>query len=82
MPNIIELQQRSWESIGITRSEENIANFLDWLSNYDFLSTLSNRHLNKENFECQNLCLIAQLIAKAALKRKESIGAHYITKGN
>jgi L-aspartate oxidase len=81
LPNIIELQQRSWENIGITRSEENIAYFLDWLSNFDFLSPISDEYLNKENFECQNLCLIAQLIAKAALKRKKSIGAHYITKG-
>lgn len=81
LPELQELQKKAWNSIGINRSEENINKFLAWLSSYDFYSPLPDKYLSRDRFECQNLCLVAYLVAKSALNRKESLGAHYLTKG-
>jgi aspartate oxidase len=39
-----------------------------------------NKGINKDIIELKNLCLTAILMTQAALKRKKSIGCHFIKK--
>jgi len=75
LPQRDELQKRAWQAIGIERTQARIVEFLDWLGGFEFEKLP--RKVTKEGVELANLCLIAQKIAQAALKRQKSIGAHY-----
>lgn len=81
LPNLNELKENAWKCIGINRTEENLYKFIDWISSYDIFEKIPDLYLTRDTFECQNLALISYLIAKSSLNRKDSIGAHYITKG-
>ncbi|MDR0846216.1 MAG: L-aspartate oxidase [Lactobacillales bacterium] len=78
LPTLEELKNRAWESIGIIRRPEKIREFLAWLEEFDD----SVPNANRIDFEISNLILISKEIARAALARPVSIGAHYIEEEN
>ncbi|MDR3156347.1 MAG: L-aspartate oxidase [Lactobacillales bacterium] len=77
LPSIQELKTRMWESLGIVREASKIEEFLAWLASFS-LSDKIHDNSSREEIGLRNFCLIAQEIAKSALIRKESLGAHFI----
>ncbi|MDR0880773.1 MAG: L-aspartate oxidase [Clostridioides sp.] len=80
LPDVDVLKDKCWNYLGITRTEEKLEYFIEWISQFDFLNLLDNEVLDRDILERRNLTLLAYLIAKYALNRKESIGAHFILK--
>ncbi len=65
-----------WRNVGIERNEELLTQAYDKLKSwekYAFIKEFS----EKSGFESQNMLILATLIAKSALIRKESRGVHY-----
>jgi L-aspartate oxidase len=58
----------AWEKCGIVRHAEGLREALAWLDAQ-----------TADDFEIRNMLLVAQLIARCALAREESRGAHYRT---
>ncbi len=58
----------TWEKCGIVRDGSGLREALAWLEAQ-----------TAEDFETRNVLLVAQLIARCALAREESRGAHYRT---
>lgn len=79
LPSRLALMDWVSESLGIIRQPQKIKDFLAWLAQYQYL-VLDQTCLVPEQIETANLCLVAETIARAALKRKESLGAHYIVR--
>lgn len=77
LPNRQELIARVSSTLGILRRESEIKSFIKWLSEFQFKS-ISVDETSSKKIELANLCLVADLIARSALSRKESLGAHYI----
>lgn len=75
LPNKQLLQEKIWESLGITRKPEKITELLHWLADFDYAN------YTRETAELSNMIITAKLIAESALKRTESLGAHRILKG-
>ncbi|EAA0405018.1 L-aspartate oxidase [Listeria monocytogenes] len=69
------LQEKIWETLGITRKPEKITEFLHWLTDFDYANH------TRETAEISHMLITAKLIAESALKRTESLGAHRILKG-
>lgn len=62
---------------GIIRSKEGLHNCYQMLSEIE--NTLQKKKcLNKEFMECFNMVSTAKLITRQAMRRRESIGAHYL----
>ena len=76
LPNRSLLIEKATMTLGIVRNVSEIKNFLSWLSSYQF--EMLPETVNKEELEVANLSLVAQEIARAALKRHKSLGAHYL----
>jgi L-aspartate oxidase len=74
VPELAELQERAWNNIGIKRNRRDLAEFLRWLTKFDTRIIVPDRDI----MERENMVLTAREIAAAALKRTESLGAHYI----
>ena len=77
LPNRQELIARVSSTLGILRRKPEIDVLVEWLSGFQFQSIPIDESCSKK-IELANLCLVADLIARAALARKESLGAHYI----
>ncbi|EJD9925898.1 L-aspartate oxidase [Listeria monocytogenes] len=75
LPDKQLLQEKIWETLGITRKPEKITEFLHWLTDFDYANH------TRETAEISHMLIIAKLIAESALKRTESLGAHRILKG-
>lgn len=75
LPDKQLLQEKIWETLGITRKPEKITEFLHWLTDFDYAN-----HTRK-TAEISHMLITAKLIAESALKRTESLGAHRILKG-
>lgn len=75
LPNKQLLQEKIWETLGITRKPEKITAFLHWLADFDYANH------TRETAELSHMIITAKLIAESALKRTESLGAHRILKG-
>ncbi|HAB7514264.1 TPA_asm: L-aspartate oxidase [Listeria monocytogenes] len=75
LPDKQLLQEKIWETLGITRKPEKITEFLYWLTDFDFANH------TRETAEISHMLITAKLIAESALKRTESLGAHRILKG-
>lgn len=74
-----KLQQKMTENAAIIRSKAELQKLLDWVNlknNYLESKKFQNNYCQKL-WEIKNLFLIAKLMLKAALMRKESRGAHY-----
>ncbi|EMV4814957.1 FAD-binding protein, partial [Listeria monocytogenes] len=69
------LQEKIWETLGITRKPEKITEFLHWITDFDYANH------TRETAEISHMLITAKLIAESALKRTESLGAHRILKG-
>jgi L-aspartate oxidase len=66
-----------WRNVGINRNEAGIKTAITKLHQIGNYLNFSPRTF--EEAELQNLALVSRLVAKAALDRKESRGAHYRT---
>lgn len=78
MPHLPEkhiLQEKIWETLGITRKSEKITEFLHWLKTFDYANH------TRETAEISHMIITSKLIAESAIKRTESLGAHRILKG-
>ncbi len=74
-----ELQNIMWTHVGILRDESSI---IEGINKIEQLKSKFNRSiccLNREEYELRNMLTVASLIAKSALLRRESRGAHYRT---
>jgi L-aspartate oxidase len=83
LPTKEEIRQKMMEFVGIVRSKSHIHEILDWFKQYmpngeDFCKVDVENATNAQ-LEVYNMLTAGWLIAKAALNRGESIGAHYIT---
>ncbi|MFV0557296.1 MAG: L-aspartate oxidase [Enterococcus sp.] len=76
LPEKKALQDAAWHALGIERTQRNLTAFLQWLQKFDYQELPS--AYTKEELSLANLCLCAEAIAKAALKRPHSLGAHSI----
>ncbi|MCX5726164.1 MAG: FAD-binding protein, partial [Candidatus Saganbacteria bacterium] len=64
-----------WEDVGIIRSGESLKDAIKELA--EIQTKLDFSPVTEEEIELTNMVLVSQLIAKAALDRTESRGAHY-----
>ncbi len=79
-----ELQQIMWEKVGIVRSEQSLIEAIDKIRNLrERLKDLSVEPGLRYNLqllsavELENMLTVAEIVARAALMRKESRGAHF-----
>ncbi|WP_017728641.1 L-aspartate oxidase [Halalkalibacterium ligniniphilum] len=83
LPNEVELptrkvlQKKMSSLVGIVRSEKSLTEMERWLQPYLSLSRLSIHSKTQDEFERSNLVLIASLMTRSALLRRESRGGHY-----
>jgi len=79
--NLKEIQSVMWDYVGIVRSSEKLNKAFRRLSViYDEVENYYKKSkVTKEVIELRNLTTVAYLITKAALRRKESRGAHYMS---
>jgi L-aspartate oxidase len=68
-----DMQRVAWENCGIIRSGEGLRTACEWLERYG--AELSS--LGPEHAEAANMRQVALLIARCALAREESRGAHF-----
>ncbi|MEJ2192534.1 MAG: FAD-binding protein [Nitrospirota bacterium] len=71
------LRRLMWEKVGIIRCGESLTHALDELALWEFI--LTNTYATRRELELKNMLETALLITRGALKRKESVGAHYRT---
>ncbi len=69
-----EIRRLLWAKVGIIRNGKDLSKTLDRLST---LSLGSADSPHRQYFEAQNILEVARLIARCALAREESRGAHY-----
>lgn len=74
LPERTQLQAKAWALLGIQRSGAGLKDFLAWLQHYQYWQLPAD--YTAEAVEQANLCLAAEAIAQAALKRPKSLGAH------
>lgn len=82
LPAKAEIRKEMMNFVGIVRYSDKIHNVIDWFKNYmpdnkDFVPLDVEKTTNSQ-YELYNMLTAGYLIAEAADKRKESIGAHYI----
>ncbi len=81
LPAKKEIQKQMMDFVGIVRHSHQIHAIIDWFEKYSPDKSFGKISLEKntnEQFEIYNMLTTGWLIAKAAERRKESIGAHYI----
>jgi L-aspartate oxidase len=74
--SIGELQELMWKHAGIVRTGEGLKQALGKLEE---LGEKTSRPHSRREFEARNLQITAMLVARSALAREESRGAHYRT---
>jgi len=72
-----DLQAIMWGKVGIVREKTTLREAAEQLD--EWKNKLGIPSSNRKSLELENLITVAQCITKAALSRKESIGAHYRT---
>ena len=71
---LAELRTLAWEKLGIVRTGRELESALDRL---ELLKELPSTVPARSAFELRNMTCVAKLIARCALERRESRGAHY-----
>ena len=74
--SITELQELMWKDVGIVRTGAGLKNAIQRLE--EISEKVSRPHSRRE-FEARNLQINGMLVARSALARQESRGAHYRT---
>ncbi len=69
------LRKIMWQNVGIIRSKASLDKALEHLSEWKFILDMD--FASRGDLELKNMIGVAFIIAEAALRRKESIGAHY-----
>lgn len=73
-----ELRKLMWEKVGIVRRREEMKAALSQLEMWDELLGKEKR-VNKDFVELRNMVTAARLVTESALRRKKSMGAHYVS---
>ena len=71
-----EIQDLMWNDVGIVRSAAGLLRAIDHLER---LVPLVAQPASRQAWEAQSLCTTGRLVARCALAREESRGAHYRT---
>lgn len=74
-----ELKDIMWNYVGILRDEKSLNTAIDRIFRLKSDFNRNSKCLTKDEYEFRNMLTVAELIAKCALNRKESRGAHYRT---
>lgn len=69
------LRETMWKNVGIIRSETSLSEALKRLSEWKYI--LGMDFVSRGDTELKNMLTVAIIITDAALRRKESVGAHY-----
>lgn len=80
LPSKKEIQDQMMNFVGIVRHSNEMQKIINWFESYSpdkFSSKLNIESNSNDTYELYNMLTAGWLIAKAASKRKESIGAHY-----
>ena len=72
-----KLKNIMWNNVGIVRSEESLLTALSEINNISEIYNSKDKCNSIDEYELRNMLLVAKCITNAALKRKESIGAHF-----
>ncbi len=70
-----ELRRVMWQNVGIIRSKASLDKALERLSAWKFILDMD--FTSRGETELKNMLAIAFIITESALRRKESVGAHY-----
>lgn len=73
------LQTTMWQNVGIYRNEKSLNQALKDIEQIEKEFNKSELCANIEEYELRNMLITSKLVAKSALQRKESRGAHYRT---
>ena len=66
-----------WEKVGIIRRKKELQDALEQINQWEKQVNIENT-INQELAELKNMLTVSKLIVGAALKRKGSLGAHFI----
>lgn len=72
-----KLKNVMWENVGIVRTETSLLKALSELTHLEKLWPNKSKCSSLCEYEFRNLLIVSKCIVNMALKRKESIGAHY-----
>ncbi|MBQ9519506.1 MAG: L-aspartate oxidase, partial [Firmicutes bacterium] len=83
LPQKSEIQRKMMDFVGIVRHRSQIHEILEWFGQFmpegcDSFEPLDLENTTNEQQEIYNMLTAGWLIAQAAIKRHDSIGAHYI----
>lgn len=65
-----QLQKLMWDKVGIIRRRKNLQEALQQIKKWEKQKV--------EDMELRNTLLVSRLIVEAALKRKKSLGCHFV----
>lgn len=72
-----ELQKLMWNNVGIIRSHKNMLNALNQINVWEKNFQIED-NINTEYLTLKNMITVSKLVTESALRRKKSLGAHYI----
>lgn len=72
-----KLKSVMWDNVGIIRTENSLLTALSEINRIDTAFTAKNKCSDTQEYELRNLILVSKCIINSALKRKESVGAHF-----
>lgn len=72
-----KLQNIMWDYVGIFRDEQSLTTAIKKLDDLKSEFPRTSKCISKEEYEFRDMLIVASLIARSALTRKESRGAHY-----
>jgi L-aspartate oxidase len=70
-----DLRRLMWEKVGIIRTEQGLTEALDRFREWEFV--LENAYMTRRELELKNMIQTGGVIARAALERRQSVGAHF-----
>ncbi len=74
-----KLQKIMWESVGIIRHEDELWKALNNVNQLDLdIKLITKNKINQDIIEIRNMVIVSKEIIRAAIKRKKSVGCHYI----